>query len=245
MTRRCRATIDPAAPNLLMDDLQLGLRSKGQVEPSFYLSLYAIPWSREIGTGHVALVRQRTADGAVTDRVLTDNPSLARALQAQLRAVGYSRVDLTGEPQPASFVRSPLKEQDHVRYLVAAVGLEIEARWDDLGEPMFALGPAPSGPRPADLVDALRGRRAVGGSERHRRDRPRLSAGELDPVAGPAARLGRTSRGARSLSIDLPLPPRSTRFRRGQQGRFGYVSRADSSSVNGRRLGSRSRPTVG
>ena len=138
-----QATIYTGRPNLLMDHLQLGLRLDGQTDPSFYISLYAIPWSRDLGSGHVALVRQRSNDGTLTDRILSDNPSLARGLVAQLRAVGYARVDLTGEPRPASFIRSPLKEQQHVRFLVAAVGLEIEARWDDLGEPIFAYGPAP------------------------------------------------------------------------------------------------------
>lgn len=150
-----QATIYPGRPNLIMDHLQLGLRLQGQAEPSFYISLYAIPWSRDLGSGHVALVRQRAPDGTVVDRILSDNPSLARALQGQLRAVGYARVDLTGEPQPASFIRSPLKEQDHVRFLVAAVGLEIEARWDDLGEALFAYGPAPQRPDSQEIWSML------------------------------------------------------------------------------------------
>ena len=63
--------------------------------PHFYLSLYVIPWSRDMGSGHVALLRQRGADGTNDDMTLTDNPSLARAHQAVLRAIGYSRVDLS------------------------------------------------------------------------------------------------------------------------------------------------------
>ena len=116
------------------------------VEPHFYLSLYVIPWSREMGAGHVALLRHRGPGGPSADMTLTDNPSLGRAPQANLRTVGYSRVDLGSEPRPASFVRSPLHEQGHIRYLISAPGLEIEARWDDLGEAIFAYGPAPQRP---------------------------------------------------------------------------------------------------
>lgn len=140
------ATIDRGRPNLLMDHLQLGLRRGRDPDPVFYLSLYVIPWSRELGAGHVALVRLRTADGPTTDLTLTDNPSLGRAQQEALRAVGYSRVDLTSEPRPASFIRSPIREQEHVRFLISAAELEIEARWDDLGEAIFAYGPAPQRP---------------------------------------------------------------------------------------------------
>src|SRR6478736_8306945 len=99
-----------------MDHLQLGIRHGvgaagrpgGDPEPHFYLSLYVIPWSRELGAGHVALVRLRGANGPTFDMTLTDNPSLGRAQQAALRAVGYSRVDLTSEPRPASFARNAL-----------------------------------------------------------------------------------------------------------------------------------------
>jgi hypothetical protein len=140
------ATIDTGRPNLLMDHLQLGIRRPGQDDPTFYLSLYVIPWSRELGAGHVALLRHRAVGGATLDVTLTDNPALGRAQQAALRAVGYSRVDLTADPRPASFVRNPLREHEHVRYLISAPDLEIEARWDDLGEAIFAYGPAPQRP---------------------------------------------------------------------------------------------------
>jgi hypothetical protein len=146
------ATIDPGRPNLLMDHLQLGLRldpaAAGATapEPHFYLSLYVIPWSREMGAGHVALVRYRGPDGDRSDMTLTDNLALGRAQQASLRSVGYARVDLSSEPRPASFQRSPITEQDHVRYLISAQGLDMEARWDDLGEAIYAYGPAPQRP---------------------------------------------------------------------------------------------------
>lgn len=140
------ATIDAGRPVLLMDHLQLGLRHPGAREPHFYLSLYVIPWSRDMGAGHVALLRHRGPDGPSSDMTLTDNPSLGRAQQANLQSVGYSRVDLTSEPRPAVFVRSPLSARDHVRYRIEAAGFEIEARWDDLGEAMFAYGPAPQKP---------------------------------------------------------------------------------------------------
>jgi hypothetical protein len=159
------ATIDRGRPNLLMDHLQLGLRngdsragggaaggapaSGAEVaapNPHFYLSLYVIPWSRELGAGHVALLRHRWPGGRSEDMTLTDNPSLARAHQANLRSVGYSRVDLTSEPRSASFARNPLPEQDRIRYLISAPGVEVDARWDDLGEALFAYGPAPQRP---------------------------------------------------------------------------------------------------
>ena len=178
------ATIDSGRPNLLMDHLQLGLRHDPAAgagtsaagaapaaagEPHFYLSLYVIPWSREMGSGHVALLRHRTAGGAVSDMTLTDNPSLGRAQQAVLRAAGYARVDLTSEPRPATFVRSPLREQERVRYLISAVGVDIEARWDELGEAIFAYGPAPARPDSqriwSMLFEAGRGSASLNGTD--------------------------------------------------------------------------------
>lgn len=52
----------------------------------------------------------------------------------------------------ASFVRSPIREQERVRYLIAAPNWEIEARWDGLGEAIFAYGPAPQ--KPESLLPA-------------------------------------------------------------------------------------------
>jgi hypothetical protein len=152
-----------------MDHLQLGLRNGSAAEPHFYLSLYVIPWSRELGAGHVALLRNRGREGTSADMILTDNLDLGRAQQSQLRAVGYSRVDLSSEPRPASFVRNPIRERDHVRYLISAVDLEIEARWDDLGEAIFAYGPAPQRPDAQRiwslLFEAGRGTALVNGSD--------------------------------------------------------------------------------
>jgi hypothetical protein len=152
-----QAKIYPGRANLLMDHLQLGIRHGPTLgnDPHFYLSLYVIPWSREMGSGHVALLRWRDPDGGKTDVTLTDNPSLGRAQQENLRSVGYSRVDLTSEPRAASFIRSPLKEQNHVRYLISTVGLEIEARWDGLGEAIFAYGPAPQRPDRQEIWSML------------------------------------------------------------------------------------------
>lgn len=151
------ATIDPGRPNLLMDHLQLGLRRAGADEhelPEFYISLYVISWSREMGAGHVALVRHRPrqvtaqtpSDPKGFDQILTDNPDLARRLRDQLRGIGYSRVDLSGEPRPAAFNRGRLSEPEHVRYLISSIGLEIAAHWESLGEPTLAYGPAPQQP---------------------------------------------------------------------------------------------------
>lgn len=109
------ATIDPGRPNLLMDHLQLGLRhgsgeagaAGGAAEPHFYLSLYVIPWSREMGAGHVVLLRYRGADGPTSDMTLTDNPSLGRA---QLANLPWAIYGLTSRPNrwrpPLSAVRS-------------------------------------------------------------------------------------------------------------------------------------------
>jgi hypothetical protein len=160
-----RATIHPGRPNLLMDHLQLGLRAPGSDDHTFYLSLYVIPWSRELGAGHVGLVRYRPPEGRQRatepggddgfDQILADNPDLGRRLRDQLRDAGYTRVDLSGEPRPASFVRSPLREPFHVRYLISAVGLEVDAHWENLGEPILAFGPAPQRPESQDIWSVL------------------------------------------------------------------------------------------
>ena len=160
-----RATIHPGRPNLLMDHLQLGLRSAETGEHAFYLSLYVVAWSHDLGAGHVALVRYRpepsrkraTDPGGEDgfDQILADNPDLGRRLRDNLRDVGYTRVDLSGEPRPASFVRSPLREPFHVRYLISAVGLEVDAHWEGLGEPILAYGPAPQRPESQDIWSVL------------------------------------------------------------------------------------------
>ena len=160
------ATIHPGRPNLLMDHLQLGLRDPAAPAadpPAFYLSLYAVAWSRDMGAGHVGFVRWRppdVSDATPTnrdgfDQILTDNPDLARRIRDQLRATGYHRVDLSGEPRPAAFIRSRLTEPFHVRYLIAAVGLEIDAHWEGLGEPTFAHGPAPQQPDRQEIWSML------------------------------------------------------------------------------------------
>lgn len=149
-----------------MDHLQLGLRAPGQADeasPAFYLSLYVVEWSREMGAGHVALVRWRPPDITVDtpgtrdgfDQILTDNPDLARRLCDELSASGYARVHLSGEPRPASFVRNRISESEHVRYLIAAIGLEIDAHWEGLGEPTFAYGGAPQRPDEQEIWSLL------------------------------------------------------------------------------------------
>lgn len=149
-----------------MDHLQLGLRAPGQAAdalPAFYLSLYVVEWSREMGAGHVAFVRWRPPDVTARtpsdrdgfDQVLTDNPDLAGRLCDQLRDAGYARVDLSAEPRPASFARNRVAESDHVRYLISAIGLEIDAHWEGLGEPTFAYGGAPQRPDEQDIWSLL------------------------------------------------------------------------------------------
>ncbi len=149
-----------------MDHLQLGLQAPNPAAdagPAFYLSVYVVEWSRELGAGHVALVRWRPPDITVEtpgnrdgfDQILTDNPDLARRLCDDLRDAGYARVDLSGEPRPASFVRSRVSESDHVRYLIAAIGLEIDAHWEGLGEPTFAYGGAPQRPDEQEIWSLL------------------------------------------------------------------------------------------
>jgi hypothetical protein len=160
------ATIHPGRPNLLMEHLQLGLGRSDSAPhdlPGFYLSLYVISWSREMGAGHVALVRHRPphvteqtpADRDGFDQILTDNPDLARRLRDQLRGAGYSRVDLSAEPRPATFIRGRLTDHRNVRYLVSSIGLEIDAHWEELGEPTFAYGPAPQQPERQQIWSVL------------------------------------------------------------------------------------------
>jgi hypothetical protein len=160
------ATIHPGRPNLLMDHLQLGLRRPDadvHDQPLVYISLYVVAWSRELGAGHVALVRHRPphvteqtpSDHDGFDQILTDNPDLGRRLRDQLRSVGYSRVDLSGEPRPASFIRGRLADQDHLRYLISSIGLEIDTHWNGLGEPTLAYGPAPQQPETQQIWSVL------------------------------------------------------------------------------------------
>lgn len=101
-----------------------------------YFTVYAVEYSPELGTGHVAFLRTRDAGGRELDLTLTDAPQMAGRMQARLRrmsvSVDMSRgigTSLTQDPVQGAFRRHPWT-QDGVGWTIDADdGPTIDARW--------------------------------------------------------------------------------------------------------------------
>src|SRR3954467_8496688 len=84
-----------------------------------YFTVYAVEYSPQLGTGHVAFLRMRDARGFDRDLTFTDSPELATRMQARLRGMETARVDmsrgigtsLTQEPTSATFQRHPWTDE--------------------------------------------------------------------------------------------------------------------------------------
>lgn len=145
MTDR-RAGIHPGQILQCFDHFVVDLRGEGR--QAAYFTVYAVEYSPELGTGHVAFLRVRSADPeADVDLTLTDAPETARRMQARLRrmiaTVDISRgvgTELEQEPLPARFTRLPWTEE--------GVGWRVE--------PTSDAGP-PEGGFPAAIEASWRG----------------------------------------------------------------------------------------
>ena len=131
------ARLHPGAVVHIWDHLVIGL-ADGDGQTAL-LSLYAIAWSPELGAGHVCLVDRR----GLPRMVLADPVVLGERMQARLRAMDA--------PGPAD--RVPVTAAAFERHAAEATGLgwtirtetsTIEARWQDLGSPVWVEGPAPA-----------------------------------------------------------------------------------------------------
>jgi hypothetical protein len=138
--------------------------------PDAYLSLYWIALTTEAGpeplSGHLAYLWVVGVDGgAPTCRVLTDSPALATGLADRTSAVRWELPGTWPEPTMARFGRTAASPVAHTWRVEADDGLVLEARWADLGDPVFATGPTRDGRSEITtvLVSAGSGSLVVGG----------------------------------------------------------------------------------
>jgi hypothetical protein len=138
--------------------------------PDAYLSLYWISLTTEAGpeplSGHLAYLWAAGTDGAgPTCRVLTDTPALAAGLFDRTSALRWELPGTWPAPTLARFSRTASSPVAHTWRVEGDDGLVVEARWADLGEPVFATGPTRDGQSEITtvLVSARSGSLVVGG----------------------------------------------------------------------------------
>lgn len=118
--------------------------------PDAYLSLYWISLTTECGpeplSGYLAYLWAAGADdGAPIARVLTDSPVLATGLASRTNAARWELPGAWPEPELAVFTRTAADPLAHVWRMEVADGTVVEARWAELGAPVFATGPTRDG----------------------------------------------------------------------------------------------------
>lgn len=144
------APIHPGRILQCFDHFVIDLRGEGRA--ATYFTVYAVEYSPELGTGHVAFLRARDTDPhADLDVTLTDTPDLARRMQTRLKrliaTVDVSRgigTELDQEPVLARFERGRWTGTG-VDWRIApqdAGTPEIEARWADGEEPVWTAAMA-------------------------------------------------------------------------------------------------------
>ena len=128
-----------------------------------YFTVYAVEYSPELGTGHVAFLRTRDADGRELDLTLTDAPDMAARMQARLRrlmaTVDVSRGIGTSLEQvavEATFHRHPWTAEG-VGWTIRAGGRLIEARWQQPEEPIWTAAVAGTFTPERDILGMLAG----------------------------------------------------------------------------------------
>lgn len=129
-----------------------------------YFTVYAVEYSPELGTGHVAFLRTRDAGGAELDLTLTDSPDMAARMQARLRHLTATRdvsrgigTSLEQLAVAATFHRHPWTG-DGVGWTVRADGgPTIEAHWRAPEEPIWTAAMAGTFTPERDILGMLAG----------------------------------------------------------------------------------------
>jgi hypothetical protein len=140
-----------------MDHLIMALKTDASVErPDFLLSLYWIGYTVETSEpdhGHVAYLWSTNAGGSghgaggsapgagnELEAALADSPELARVLGPRLRP-GQWRLRAPERPVLAARFERLAIDPHAIGYRIASDALTVEARWEDLGAPVYASGP--------------------------------------------------------------------------------------------------------
>ena len=151
------------------DHLVIALRDDEAAETAEtgFLSLYAITYSPTLGPGHVAIVEVEGAPGGSLVATFTDDEGLGRRQQDRLRAMGDRRAALSGPPVLARFERLPFRD-GAFGFTIRADHTTVEARWEDLDEPVWVDGQGGGFSDREDiwtiLVGATRARLTVNGA---------------------------------------------------------------------------------
>ena len=162
------APVHPGRIIQCFDHFVVDLRGEGRA--ATYFTVYAVEYSPELGTGHVAFLRLRgEAPGGEDDRdlTLTDAPEMARRMQARLRRMVDAAVDMSRgsgdarelevEPQPARFERLAWTEAGVGWRIEAADGRRIEAGWASGAEPVWVAAAAGTFTAERDILGVMAG----------------------------------------------------------------------------------------
>jgi len=122
-----------------------GSADPADARPDVLLSLYWVGLTTECGpeplAGHLAYVWAAGGRGVTPlARVLTDSTPLALGLAARTTPGRWPLVSAWPAPEPATFQRTAASPLGHTWHVSAADGWTLEARWEQLGEPVFATG---------------------------------------------------------------------------------------------------------
>jgi hypothetical protein len=155
------AAIHPGTVQQCFDHFVADLRAEGR--EATYFTVYAVEYSPELGTGHVAFLRiqGRTADDD-RDVTLTDAPDMATRMQARLRrliaTVDVSRgvgTRLDQVPLPSTFERLPWREAGVGWRIRAPGGPTIEAHWTNGTPPIWTAAVAGTFTPERDILGML------------------------------------------------------------------------------------------
>jgi hypothetical protein len=155
------AAIHPGRVQQCFDHFVADLQGVGR--EATYFTVYAVEYSPDLGTGHVAFlrIRGRTADDDA-DITLTDTPDMAIRMQARLRRM-ISTLDvsrgvgtrLDQAPLLASFERLPWTELGVGWRIRAADGPTVDAAWTDGRPPIWTAAVAGTFTPERDILGML------------------------------------------------------------------------------------------
>jgi hypothetical protein len=155
------APIHPGRIIQCFDHFVIDLR--GSDGSAAYFTIYAVEYSPALGTGHVAFLRTRDAGGTVLDLTFTDAPEKAARMQARLRHMAATAVDmsrgigtsLTQDALTATFTRHPWTETGLGWTIDPASGPTIEARWLQPEPPVWTAAMAGTFSPERDILGML------------------------------------------------------------------------------------------
>ena len=155
------AAIHPGRIQQCFDHFVADLRGDGR--EATYFTVYAVEYSPELGTGHVAFLRieGRTPDDDL-DMTFTDTPEMAARMQARLRrmiaTLDVSRGVGTRLDQvalPATFERLPWTDAGVGWHIRAEDGPTVEAHWTGGGAPIWTAAVAGTFTPERDILGML------------------------------------------------------------------------------------------